>query len=297
MGGVVYINGELIPTEEAKVSVFDHGLLYGDGVFEGIRAYNGRIFRLRQHLDRLYASARGIELQIPIDIEQMEAAVVRTIAANGLLDAYIRLVVTRGVGDLGLDPRKCETPTIIIIAGKIQLYPPEVYQTGLKLITCKTIRTPASSLDPSVKSLNYLNNIIAKSEVTAAGADEGIMLNCDGFVAECTGDNIFIVTRGEIVTPPPEAGILLGITRQAVIELAQGLGYLVSEKLFGIEEVLSAEECFLTGTAAEIAPVREIDSYLIGTGRPGPITNELHRAFRELTTKEGTPIEVGVQPR
>ena len=295
MPPVAFIDGEFVPLAEAKVSVFDHGLLYGDGVFEGIRAYKGRIFRLDQHLERLYASASGIQLTIPMSIDEMEAAVVRTVAVNGLRDAYIRLVVTRGVGDLGLDPRKCPRPTVIIIADKIQLYPPEVYQRGLEVITCKTLRTPATSLNPSVKSLNYLNNILGKLEVTSAGADEGIMLNHQGYVAECTGDNIFLVRGGELVTPPPEAGILVGVTRDAVIEVAREAGYAVREKLFKVSEVLAADECFLTGTAAEIAPVRSVDGCLIGTGEPGLVTNRLHEAFQELTAREGTPVEAGVR--
>jgi len=295
MPPVAYIDGEFVPLAEAKVSVFDHGLLYGDGVFEGIRGYNGRIFRLDKHLERLYASAAGIELTIPMSIEEMEAAVLRTVAANGLRDAYIRLVVTRGVGDLGLDPRKCPRPTVIIIADRIQLYPPEVYQRGLEVITCKTLRTPATSLSPSVKSLNYLNNILGKTEVTRAGADEGIMLNHEGYVAECTGDNIFLVQGGQLITPPPEAGILIGVTREAVIEVARDAGYVVREELFKVSEVRAADECFLTGTAAEIAPVRSVDGRLIGTGEPGAVTNQLHDAFQELTAREGTPIEVGAR--
>jgi branched-chain amino acid aminotransferase len=270
-------------------------LLYGDGVFEGIRAYNGRIFRLREHLERLYASAAGISLTIPLSLDEMATAVVRTVAANDLPDAYIRLVVTRGVGDLGLDPRKCPKASVVIIADKIQLYPPEVYEEGLRVITCQTLRTPSRSLSPAVKSLNYLNNILGKAEVVAAGVDEGIMLNYDGYVAECTGDNIFLVQDGKIVTPPVGAGILVGVTRQAVIELARAAGYVVEEALFKVEEVLSAEECFLTGTAAEIAPVRQVDGKPIGTGRPGPVTNRLHTAFQQLTAREGTPIQAGVR--
>jgi branched-chain amino acid aminotransferase len=295
MPPVAFIDGELVPLAEARVSVFDHGLLYGDGVFEGIRAYGGRVFRLTEHLERLYASARGIQLEIPLDFAGMEAAVCRTIAANGLTDAYVRLVVTRGVGDLGLDPRKCSGPTVFIIASTIQLYPPEVYQTGLRLISCRTVRTPASSLDPSIKSLNYLNNILAKLEVARAGADEGIMLNQDGHVAECTADNLFLVKDGEVVTPSPAAGMLIGVTRNAVIEVTRAAGYVLREELFELEDVLAADECFLTGTGAEIAPVREVDGRLIGAGKPGPVTNQLHHAFQELTAREGTPIEVGAR--
>jgi branched-chain amino acid aminotransferase len=296
MAEFVYVNGELVPRDEAKVSVFDHGLLYGDGVFEGIRAYSGRVFRLRQHLERLYASAEGIHLAIPMTIEEMGDALLRTLRANDLVeDAYIRLVVTRGVGDLGLDPRKCSDPTVFIITGKIQLYDPSVYVNGLKVITCETRRTPDTSLNPAIKSLNYLNNILAKEEVIEAGADEGIMLNHEGWVAECTGDNIFVVQNGEIVTPPPEAGILRGITRDAVIEVARARGYTVGEELFRREEVLSADECFLTGTAAEIVPVTSVDGQLIAQGQAGPVTQDLGEAFRDLVAKEGTPIEAGVK--
>ncbi|MBM3475284.1 MAG: branched-chain-amino-acid transaminase [Armatimonadetes bacterium] len=295
MPPVAFIDGEFVPLAEARISVFDHGLLYGDGVFEGIRAYGGRVFRLTEHLERLYASARGIQLEIPLDFAGMEAAVCRTIAANGLTDAYVRLVVTRGVGDLGLDPRKCSGPTVFIIASTIQLYPPEVYQAGLRLISCRTVRTPASSLDPSIKSLNYLNNILAKLEVARAGADEGIMLNQDGHVAECTADNLFLVKDGEVVTPSPAAGMLIGVTRNAVIEVTRAAGYVLREELFELEDVLAADECFLTGTGAEIAPVREVDGRPIGTGEPGSVTNQLHEAFKELTAREGTPIEVGVR--
>lgn len=295
MAELVYVNGELVPREEARISVYDHGLLYGDGVFEGIRAYDGRVFRLQQHLDRLYASAAGIHLSIPVTMEEMTQAVLETLRANELLgDAYIRLVVTRGVGDLGLDPRKCSNPTIFIITGSIQLYDPSVYAVGLKVITCKIRRTPDVSLDPAIKSLNYLNNILAKQEVIEAGADEGIMLNHEGYVAECTGDNIFLVKNSGIVTPSLEAGMLRGITRDAVIELARAEGYTVGEELFRQEEVLVADECFLTGTAAEIVPVTAVDGQPIGDGRAGPVTLDLRDGFRQLIAKEGTPIEAGV---
>jgi branched-chain amino acid aminotransferase len=290
MGQVVYVDGQLVPVEEAKVSVFDHGLLYGDGVFEGIRAYHGRVFRLTQHLERLCASADGIHLTIPLSMAEMEEAVVQTLRANGLADAYIRLVVTRGKGDLGLDPRKCPRPTVFIITGGIQLYDPSVYVDGLKLITCRTRRTSPRALDPALKSLNYLNNILAKVEVTAAGADEGIMLNEAGFVAECTGDNIFYVREGAIITPPPEAGMLKGITREAVMEVARQQGYPVWERLFKEEELFTADECFLTGTAAEIVPVTSIDGRPIGGGKAGSVTGSLREGFRELVAREGTPI-------
>ncbi len=295
MAELVYVNGDLVPRDEANISVFDHGLLYGDGVFEGIRAYNGRVFRLKQHLDRLYTSAAGIHLKIPMTLEEIEDAILQTLRANELVeDAYVRLLVTRGVGDLGLDPRKCNHPTVIIIGGEIQLYDPSVYVVGLKVITCEIRRTPDTSLDPAIKSLNYLNNILAKQEVIAAGADEGIMLNQDGYVAECTGDNIFLVKGGQIVTPSLEAGMLRGITRDVVIEVARARGYTVREELFRQEEVLSADECFLTGTAAEIVGVTVIDNQTIGDGGAGPVTQDLRDGFRQLVAKEGTPIEAGV---
>jgi branched-chain amino acid aminotransferase len=292
MGAVVYLNGQLVPEEEAKVSVYDHGLLYGDGVFEGIRAYHGRVFRLTQHLERLYDSARGVHLTIPLSMAEMEEAVLLTLRANEAHDAYIRLVVTRGVGDLGLDPRKCREPTIFCIVGKIQLYDPAVYVRGLKLITCRTRRTSARALDPSIKSLNYLNNILGKVEVVNAGADEGVMLNEEGHVAECTGDNLFFVKDGGILTPPPEAGILKGVTRGALIEVAQAKGYAIREELFKIEELLAADECFLTGTAAEIVPATSLDGRRIGNGVSGPVTNDLREGFKELVAREGTPIGV-----
>jgi len=290
MGAVVYMDGQLVPEEEARVSVFDHGLLYGDGVFEGIRAYHGRVFRLTQHLERLYDSALGIQLSIPMSSGEMEQAVLLTLRANEARDAYIRLVVTRGRGDLGLDPRKCDRPTVFIIVGKIQLYDPELYVKGLRLITCRTRRTSARALDPSIKSLNYLNNIVAKVEVTNAGAHEGIMLNEEGYVAECTGDNIFLVRHREVVTPPPEAGILKGVTRGAVMEVAKSKGYRVAEELFRIDELLAADECFLTGTAAEIVAATSVDGRQIGDGVAGSVTNDLREGFQELVAREGTPI-------
>ncbi len=295
MGAVVYLDGQLVPEEEAKVSVFDHGLLYGDGVFEGIRAYHGRVFRLTKHLERLYDSAQGIHLSIPMSIGEMEQAVLLTLRANEARDAYIRLVVTRGRGDLGLDPRKCNKPTVFIIVGEIQLYDPELYVNGLRLVTCRARRTSPRALDPGIKSLNYLNNIVAKVEVANARAHEGIMLNEEGYVAECTGDNIFFVRHGDIVTPPPEAGILKGVTRGAVMELAKDKGYRVSEELFRIDDLLAADECFLTGTAAEIAPATSVDGRQIGSGVAGPVTNDLCEGFKELVAREGTPIGTEAQ--
>ncbi len=274
MSLMVYLNGELVPAEEAKVSVFDHGVLYGDGVFEGIRAYNGRVFRLQQHLERLYDSARAIMLSIPLTIEELTEAILETCRANELTDAYIRLVVTRGPGDLGLDPRKCPKPTVFIIADRIELYPEEYYEKGLEVITCVTRRNSPDALDPAIKSLNYLNNILAKLETVRAGVPEGIMLSSNGYVAECTGDNIFLVRDDHVITPPISVGNLRGITRQVVMELLAGMGI----------------ETHLTGTAAEVAPVVKVDGRAIGGGAPGPLTRKLREKFHQLTQHEGLPI-------
>jgi len=297
MSRVVYLDGVWVPQEEAKVSVFDHGLLYGDGVFEGIRAYHDRVFRLREHIDRLYASAHTIALRIPLSKEEMIEALLETLRRNaedlregGHIEAYIRLVVTRGVGDLGLDPRKCPRPTVFIITDRIVLYPPEFYEQGLKLITVATRRNLSTALNPAIKSLNYLNNILAKIEVIQAGLVEGLMLSAQGEVAEATGDNIFLVQKGELVTPPLHVGILPGITRQAVMELAREAGIRVREEVFSQHSVYNADECFLTGTAAEVIPVRELDGRAIGTGQPGPVTKQLIESFRALTRREGTRI-------
>lgn len=290
MSRVVYLDGEWVPTEEAKISVYDHGLLYGDGVFEGIRAYNGRVFRLREHLERLYRSAKTIWLTIPLSMGEMEEAILETLRRNGLRDAYIRVVVTRGKGDLGLDPRKCPKPTVFIITDAIELYPPEFYEKGLEVITVATRRNIPTALNPGIKSLNYLNNILAKIEVIQAGLVEGIMLNAEGYVAEATGDNVFLVEKGHLVTPPPYVGILEGITRNAVIELARGMGLVVEERVFTQHVLYNADECFLTGTAAEVIPVVKVDGRIIGDGRPGPLTRRLMAAFRELTQREGVPI-------
>jgi branched-chain amino acid aminotransferase len=295
MSRVVYLRdgegpGRWVPQEEATVSVYDHGLLYGDGVFEGIRAYHGRVFRLPEHIDRLYASARTIRLAIPLSKEEMTETLLETLRRNGLKDAYIRLVVTRGKGDLGLDPRKCPHPTVFIITDAIVLYPPEFYEQGLRLITVATRRNIPSALDPAIKSLNYLNNILAKIEVLRAGLVEGLMLNHQGYVAEATGDNLFLVQKGELITPPLYVGLLPGITRQAVIELARAAGYPVREEVFTQHVVYNADECFLTGTAAEVIPVVEVDGRPIGQGQPGSITQRLIEDFRTLTQREGTPI-------
>lgn len=286
----IWLDGKLVPEQEAKVSVFDHGLLYGDGVFEGIRAYDGVVFRLKEHLDRLYNGARVIMLEIPLSQEEMTQAVLDTIRANGLRDAYIRLVVTRGVGDLGLDPRKCPQASVFIIAAGIALYPEEVYVKGLRLITCSVRRNSPDALDGSIKSLNYLNNIMAKMEAIRAGVPEGIMLTTDGYVAECTGDNLLLVNGGRLITPPTSIGNLPGITRGAVMEIAARQGLEVREELFRLASVYTAEEVFVTGTAAEIVPVVEVDGRPVSGGKPGPVTQRLLDGFRELTKTDGEPI-------
>ncbi len=284
MGLKVYINGELYEKQEARISVYDHGLLYGDGVFEGIRAYNGRVFRGKEHIDRLYASARAIALEIPMSREEIAQAIEDTLAANGLSDAYIRLVVTRGVGTLGLDPYKCTNPQVIIITGSIALYPPELYEKGLELVTVSTLRNHPNAVNPRIKSLNYLNNILAKIECIQAGVSEAIMLNKDGYVAECTGDNIFTVKDGALETPPVHAGILEGITRKVVMELAGAAGIDTVERDMTRFDLYVADECFLTGTAAEIIPVVKIDNRPIKDGEPGPVTLRLLEMFRDQTT-------------
>jgi len=279
----VYINGKLYPKQDAKISVYDHGLLYGDGVFEGIRSYGGRVFKLAEHLDRLWDSARAICLEIPIGKQEMAKAIVDTLEANGLKDGYIRVVVTRGCGTLGLGPERCSDPQVIIITDHIELYPPELYEQGLQIITASTQRSHPASLSPRIKSLNYLNNIMAKVEGMHAGCVEALMLNHKGEVAECTGDNRFLVRGGRIFTPPIDAGILEGITRDTVIGLARESGREVLEVPLTKHDVYIAEECFLTGTAAEVIPVVKVDSRPIGAGKPGPVTRELMARFHELT--------------
>jgi branched-chain amino acid aminotransferase len=286
MGLKVYISGKLYDKEDAKISVYDHGLLYGDGVFEGIRSYGGRVFRLQQHLDRLYESARAIRLEIPMTKEALAAAVIETLKVNGISDGYIRLVITRGAGYLGLDPRKTSNPQVIIITDHIELYPAELYEKGLSIITASTIRTHPNAVSPRIKSLNYLNNILAKIEAVDAGAPEALMLNTKGEVAECTGDNIFLLRHGTLTTPPTDAGILEGITRGAVMELALQAGHSVREAALTRHDVYTADECFLTGTAAEVIPVVKCDGRPIGTGQPGPITRDLRRRFVELTRRD-----------
>ena len=286
----IFIDGRYCSERDAKVSVFDHGLLYGDGVFEGIRAYHGRVFKLKEHIDRLFCSAKAILLEIPLSHAQLMKATVETCRANKLRDGYIRLVVTRGVGTLGLNPRTCKKPSVIIIADKIQLYPQEYYQRGLDIITVPTTRNLHSALNPAIKSLNYLNNILAKIEANNAGVEEAVMLNAEGFVAECTGDNLFIVKNRALFTPPLSAGALYGITRQMVIELAEEAGLKVSEPNLTRYDLFNADECFLTGTGAELIPVVKIDGRVIGTGKPGPITRRLEEDYHALTKVSGEPI-------
>ena len=290
MQRTIYIDGEMLPESQAKVSVFDHGLLYGDGIFEGIRFYNGRVFRLEQHIRRLYDCARAILIKIPLTPEEMIAATCATVRANGLQDGYIRLVITRGVGPMGLSPFKCPKPSVIIIAATISLYPEEAYRTGLTMATVATRRPSHDILSPQVKSLNYLNNIMAKVEALQAGAEEGLMLNDVGLVAECTGDNIFIVRDGVISTPPLTAGALDGITRGAVFDIAKELGITIREREFSRHDVFIADECFLTGTAAEVIAAVKLDGREIGDGKPGSVTQRVIARFRELTQTTGTPI-------
>ena len=287
---IIYLDGGFVPESEAKVSVFDHGLLYGDGIFEGIRFYNGRVFRLEQHHDRLWDSARSICLEIPMTKEEMTEALLETIRQNGLHDGYIRQIVTRGIGNLGLNPAQCKRPTVIIIAATIALYPEEMYRNGLTIVTCATRRSGPATLNPAVKSLNYLNNVMARIEANLAGADEALMLNDAGNVAECTADNVFIIKKGQIFTPPIAAGALRGITRSVVFEIADELGIKISETDISRHDVFVADECFLTGTAAEVIPVIKCDGRVIGTGKPGAISSRIFARFREVTRETGTPI-------
>ncbi|HEY9174857.1 MAG TPA: branched-chain-amino-acid transaminase [Verrucomicrobiae bacterium] len=286
----VYIDGKFYDEAHAKISVFDHGLLYGDGIFEGIRAYHGRVFKLKEHVDRLYASAKAILLTIPTSPAEMTRAVVETCRRNKVRDGYIRLVVTRGVGTLGLNPNRCKRGSVIIIAGKIQLYPEEYYRNGMEIITVPTVRNLHSALNPAIKSLNYLNNILAKIEANNAGVEEAILLNAEGYVSECTGDNLFLVKEGGLLTPPLSAGALYGITRRVVMELAEEEGCRVSEPNLTRYDVFNADECFLTGTGAEIVPVVKVDGRVIGSGKPGPLTQKLVRRYHALTQVSGEPI-------
>jgi branched-chain amino acid aminotransferase len=282
MARIIFMNDRLVPEDEARVSVFDHGLLYGDGVFEGLRSYSGTVFRLDAHLDRLWASARAICLEIPLSKAAVSKAVNDTLAANKLSDGYVRLVVTRGAGSLGLDPNRTKNPQVIVIADTISLYPREFYEQGLKIVTAATQRVQSAALSPRIKSLNYLNNIMAKLEGLRAGCVEALMLNHKGEVAECTGDNVFVVRSGVLLTPPPDAGILEGITRNAVMDLARAAGIDCREATLTRHDLYTADECFLTGTAAEVIPVVDIDGRTIGSGTPGPVTKQLTTAFHAL---------------
>jgi branched-chain amino acid aminotransferase len=286
----IYIDGKFLDAADAKVSVFDHGLLYGDGVFEGIRAYHGRIFKLKEHIDRLFYSAKAILLNVPLPHAEIMKVTVETCRQNNIRDGYIRLLVTRGPGGLGLNPNRCKSPSVIVIADTIQLYPREMYERGLELVTVPTTRNLHSAINPAIKSLNYLNNILAKIEANIAGCEEAIMLNAEGYVAECTGDNIFIVKAGQLLTPPLAAGALYGITRQTVLDLARQAGIATSEPNLTRYDLFNADECFLTGTGAEIIPVVKIDGRTIGHGKPGPITQTLEGHYKELAQRTGEPI-------
>lgn len=286
----IYLNNQLVDSDEAKVSVYDHGLLYGDGIFEGIRLYDSCIFKLDEHLERLEYSAKAIMLNLPWTRKEIAEAVCETCRANDLTDGYIRLVVTRGVGSLGLSIKNCDQPQLIIIAGTIQLYPQEFYENGLKIITVPTRRCNAAALPPTVKSLNYLNNILAKIEAQHLGYHEAIMLNDQGYVAECTGDNIFVIHKGELITPASSAGALKGITRSTALSIADELGITWRESTLTRYDIWVADELFLTGTAAEIIPIVEVDARPIGSGKPGPITAKFLELFRKLVSKDGTML-------
>ena len=287
---LIYINGELVPEAQAKISVFDHGHLYGDGAFEGIRAYGGRIFKMWEHVDRLFKSAHHLDIQIPVDRQGLGEAILRTARANDLVDGYVRVTLTRGVG-LGLDPKKIKNPNLIIISSLLALYPQEMYDNGLEVVTVSQRVPPAQALEPRIKSLGkYVGNILAKMEANRAGAGEGLMLNCEGYVAEATGDNIFLIRKGALVTPPTHAGILEGITRGTAMDLARKIGIPVFEEGMTLYDVYNADECFLTGTAAEIIPAVKVDGRLIGNGKPGPITKRLIQEFRAFVAEEGVPV-------
>jgi branched-chain amino acid aminotransferase len=287
----IYVNGDFVPAQEARISVFDHGFLYGDGVFEGIRVYEGNIFRLHQHVQRLYDSAQCILLDIPLSPTDMTAAIVETVQRRELANQYVRVVVSRGVGDLGLDPRRCPHPSVIIIADTITLYPAHVYTGGLELVTVATRRTPAWALDPRIKSLNYLNNILAKIEAQQAGAIEAVMLNAEGYVAECTADNIFAVRHGRILTPSLAAGALPGVTRDSVFDIARDLQLPVEEGWLTRYDFYTADECFMTGTGAEIVPVVRLDGRHIGTGTPGSVTTQIRTQFAMLCRCDGMKVK------
>jgi branched-chain amino acid aminotransferase len=286
----VFIDGKYYDEQDAKVSVFDHGLLYGDGVFEGIRAYNGRVFKLKEHIDRLFYSAKAILLEIPMSHAEVIKATVATCRENNIRDGYVRLVVTRGIGTLGLNPNRCKRGSVIVIADKIQVYPKEMYENGMAIVTVATMRNLHSALNPAIKSLNYLNNILAKIEANNAGVEEAIMLNAEGYVSECTADNLFLVKGKQLLTPPLSAGALYGITRATVMELGRAAGLEVSEPNLTRYDVFNADECFLTGTGAEVIPVTKVDGRVIGTGKPGPMTRKLVEKYHELTNSTGEPI-------
>ncbi len=286
----IWLDGQLVPRDAAKISVFDHGLLYGDGVFEGIRIYNRRIFRLDAHLDRLHASARALALTIPLSPAELAEAVRATVRANRRDDGYIRLIVTRGVGDLGVDPRTCPRASVIVIVTDIRLYPAELYEHGLAVITSATRQVSHEAVDPRVKSLNYLKNVLAKIDAAQAGAHEAIMLNAEGFVAECTGDNLYVVRGGTILTPSPQDGALEGITRAALLQLAAEAGIAARETRLTRFDVYTADECFLSGTGAEVIGVTRVDGRPIADGEPGPITRRLQQAFQVLARHEGEPL-------
>ena len=286
----IWLDGKIVDESEAKVSVFDHGLLYGDGIFEGIRFYNGRIFRLEEHINRLFDSAKAILLKLPWTQAEICKFTCETVAANGLTDGYIRLVATRGVGKMGLNPFLCETPSMFIIASKIELYPKDAYESGLAIITCATRRPAPGALMPQVKSLNYLNNIMAKVEAIQANALEAVMLNEQGYVAECTGDNLFLIKNGVLLTPLISDGALDGITRAVIVELAEKMGIPFKERSLTRYDIFTADECFLTGTAAEVIPVIALDRRVIGTGKPGPFTARFLTGFSDLTMNTGTPF-------
>jgi branched-chain amino acid aminotransferase len=286
----IYLNGEYVTREDAKISVYDHGFLYGDGIFEGIRIYNGNIFKCKEHLDRLYDSAKSIMLDIPLTYDEMLAALIETIRRNGLKDGYIRLVVSRGPGDLGLDPRRSPKATVLIIVEQLAIYPEEAYVNGLKTVSVSTRRNIPDALNPKIKSLNYLNNILTKIQANLAGVGEAIMLNSQGYVAEGSSDNIFIVKRGVVFTPPCYCGALEGITRAAIIEICGRIGYTVKEEPFTLHDVYVADEVFFTGTAAEVIAVREVDARIIGTGKAGPITTRLLKEFRKIVEVDGVKV-------
>ena len=286
---IIYIDGKYLPDDEAKISVFDHGFLYGDGVFEGIRAYNKKIFRLKEHLDRLFDSAKTIDLQPPLSKEEMTEVLCEVLRRNHLTNAYIRPIISRGVGDLGLDPRKCPKPSVIVIATSWGAMYGDLYEKGLRGVTVSVRRNPAEALPPNVKSLNYLNNILAKIEANYKGGDEAIFFDTNGYISEGSGDNLYVVKNGEIITPPT-LNNLRGITRMVLLELAKSLGITVKEQNIGYFDLYTADEMICTGTAAEVAPITWVDGRTIGTGKPGPITRQLMAAFKTVTETEGYPI-------